>query len=129
MARKDWHFNLDNNFKDTVVCFFNTIEFDNWSVINKHIVMPSNNYNEYKQCFKDIIYKYWPNNEYRENKEKVNSVHGVSWSNRKVAYFNQQYLFIYKNVIGEYKLFKPSTYPFVSISDIRTELIKIQDEI
>ena len=119
-ARRDWDYNLENNFANNTVQFFNTPEFDSWCIHNKTSLI-GNKYNEYKQPFKEVVVQYWHNNDFLHNKEKVNSSLSIHWIVKKLARFDQQYLFVYKKD-NAYKTFKPSQYPFVSLQDTLTSL-------
>ena len=112
-ARRDWDLNLENNFASNVAQFFNCKEFDAWSVHNKHSIIGSK-YSDYKMPFKQATNRYWQNNDYLVNKEKVNSYLTTMWMSKKVSAFSQHYLFIYKNADGDYVKFSPPQSPFVS---------------
>lgn len=122
-ARRDWDYNLENNFADNTVQFFNTPEFDSWCIHNKASLM-GHKYSEYKQPFKEAVTQYWRNDDFLRNKEKVNSSLSIHWILKKLARFDQQYLFIYKKD-SEYKTFRPSQYPFVSLKDTLNSLKEI----
>jgi hypothetical protein len=126
-VRRDWGYNLENNL-NCVEAFYNTEEFDSWSLQNKESVIGSE-YCNYKQPFKDVIHRYWPNKDFQLNKEKVTSNLSIQWVIKKMSILNQQYLFIYKNAKGEFKPFRPTQYPFVSKKDVLNCLEQIQHEI
>jgi hypothetical protein len=127
-ARRDWDYNLENDFANNIVQFFNCDAFDSWSMLNKEQLIGSE-YRHYKQPFKEIIYQYWDNKEFLVHKEKVNSPVSARWILKKMSKFNQQYLFIYKTNTGKYKPFKPSQYPFVSVNNTIAALEQIEHEI
>lgn len=114
----DYNCNLEN--LGQTVCFYNTQEFDNWSMHNRHCLI-GNSYQSYKQVFKDLIYQYWPDDHYRDNKIKTNSAMGEFWAMRKIIKFDQHYLFLYKNN-QQVQAFRPRHYPFLDIKQIQTEL-------
>jgi hypothetical protein len=119
-ARRDWDYNLENDFSNNVVQFFNCNTFDSWAILNKEQLI-HNEYRTYKQPFKEVIYKYWDNKEFLHNKEKVNSLLSTHWILKKLARFDQQYLFVYKKN-NEYRTFRPNQYPFVSLQDTLNSL-------
>lgn len=119
-ARRDWNYNLENDFANNTVQFFNTPEFDSWCIHNKTTLMGTK-YSDYKRPFKEIIHQYWPNQNFLDNKEKVNSSLSIHWILKKLAQFDQQYLFVYKKDNG-YRTFRPSQYPFVSLQDTLNSL-------
>jgi len=121
-AREVWHYNLENDFENNVVNFFNCAEFDNWAVENKSSIMTGHRFCDFKRCFKDEIYRYWPDDNYREHKQKVNSVMATSWARKKMAKFKQNYLFIYQDNQLKPKLFTPTQYPFISYNNIKQEM-------
>lgn len=127
-ARRDWDYNLENNFANNNIQFFNCNAFDSWVMLNKESLI-GREYYHYKQPFKDAIYKYWDNQEFLVHKEKVNSPVSARWILKKMSKFNQQYLFIYKTNTGKYKPFKPSQYPFVSVNNTIAALEQIEHEI
>lgn len=112
-ARRDWSLNLENDFANNVVQFFNCPEFDAWSVHNKGTLI-GNQYSDYKRPFKQATMPYWHNEQYLNTKEKVNSYLTVLWTSKKIAALGQHYLFIYKNQQGEYVKFTTPSLPFVS---------------
>lgn len=127
-ATRDWNLNLENG-PGAVTCFFDTHEFDAWSQCNKNSFFKNNAWNEYKQEFKDEIYKFWPNKHFNKNKTKYNSGSTmVMWSRKKMAKFNQQYLFIYANKYGQQKSFCPRFWPYIDKNVISEDLDAISDE-
>ena len=127
-ARRDWDYNLENDFANNNIQFFNCNAFDSWSILNKESLI-GQEYRHYKQPFKDVIYQYWGNQEFQLLKEKVNSPVSARWILKKMSKFNQQYMFIYKNNLNQYRPFRPTQYPYVSTADAIAALEQIQHEI
>lgn len=119
----DYNNNLEN--LGTTVCFYNTQEFDNWSMHNRHSLI-GNTYQSYKQVFKDAIYQHWPDADYRDNKTKTNSAMGEFWARRKMIKFDQHYLLLYQDQAGSIRAFRPQNYPFLNIEQIKTELEQLR---
>ena len=118
---KDWEKNLENFDTGSVTCFFNTPEFNNWSMHNINNLV-GNNFNTYKQVFKDQTYKLWPNKNVADAMVKTDGNTPLMWCKKKMAVHNQGYLFMYEDSYGKPKLFKNSTYPFVNLNQLRDEI-------
>jgi hypothetical protein len=119
-VRNDWDYNLENNFANNTVPFFNSSEFDSLCIHNKETLI-GNKYSDYKRPIKEVINQYWRNDDFLHKKEKVNSTLSTQWILKKLARFDQQYLFVYKRD-DEYKTFRPGQYPFVSLQDTLNSL-------
>lgn len=121
-ARKDWDLNLENDFANNTVQFFNSPEFDAWSVHNKSTVLGSE-YRQYKMPFKQATACYWNNQDYVTNKEKDNSIYASLWTAKKLTVLGNHHLFIYQNKLRQYKKFVPASMPFVS----KTQVMELLD--
>ena len=137
---KDWLLNLENTIGKSAICFFDCNEFDDWSEQHKSnffgMHLPPNavnaeqtNWKKYKTDFKKQIHQYWPNTEYRDNKVKANSKLLHFWMTKKLAWFNQGYLFVYLDKNNQYRTFRPRFYPIIDAELVLEDLYRIQDEI
>lgn len=130
-ATKDWALNLENLGKNNVICFFDCYEFDAWSQVNRNEFFPdqlASNFNQYKQAFKNEIYRHWPNEDFRKNKTKVNSSDNLVWSRRKAAQFDQQYLFIYLDKNNQPRAFRPRNWPLFSTKTLLEDIENLNNE-
>lgn len=115
-ARRDWNLNLENNFADNVVAYFNNADFDAWAVANKSDFVGTK-YSDYKRQFKQATQAYWVNENYLNNKEKTTSYLSAMWSSKKVAVLGQQHLFVYKTQ-NNYATCVPKHMPFLNKQNI-----------
>jgi hypothetical protein len=122
----DWNLNLENGPGHNVTSFFDSYDFDAWSQVNRNQFIPDNQWTQYKQCFKDEIYKLWPDQEYCTNKTKANSVMMIAWHRRKAMQNDQQYLFIYMDQNGQPQTFRQKYWPFVDKIRLLEELNEIR---
>ncbi len=123
---KDWNLNLENNF-GSVICFFDCYDFDAWSQVNRNQFFYGNQWNTYKQAFKNEIYKLWPNNHFNQTKEKTNSGYNIFWGRRKTAQFDQQYLFLYLDKKNSIRSFRPRYWPIINKSMLLEDLSGINE--
>ena len=59
-VRSDWDYNLENDFVNNTLPFFNSSNFDSWCIHNKSTLI-GNKYSDYKRPFKEVIDQYWRN--------------------------------------------------------------------
>jgi hypothetical protein len=122
-ARRDWDLNIENNFSSNVIQFFNTPEFDLWSIDNKDSLI-GNEYRDYKMSFKVATSKFWNDQNYITNKEKGNSIYGPLWACKKIAKFDQHYTFIYKEN-DNYITYRSTQFPFINRTEILQKCLNI----
>lgn len=130
-ATKDWGLNLENLGQNNVICFFDCYEFDAWSQVNRNEFFPgqdADNYKQYKQAFKNEIYRHWPNDDFKNHKTKVNSGDNLVWARRKTAQFEQQYLFIYLDKHNRHRSFRPRHWPLFTTDTLLEDLQGLADE-
>jgi len=63
----------DTSLFDSVICFFNSIHFQSWSMCNGHMLVESDGLN-YKRPAKDLIYEFTRDDDYRRFKTKQQSI-------------------------------------------------------
>lgn len=116
---RDWNYNLENGVGNNVESFFTSDELEAWAMRNYDSLFEVNEWASYKQPFKNLIYKYWPNKDFRKYKTKQNSRYALMWSWKKMNKFRQMYLFLYADKDQNFRSYTPTYFPF-----IHTELIK-----
>ena len=126
---RDWNINLENGIGQNVVCFFDCYEFDAWSQVNRNQMFGGRTWNTYKQVFKDNIYRFWPNENFRKNKTKEDSKYSSTWILKKTAQFNQQYLFLYLDKNNQAQAFRPRQWPLLNRASIINDLIELGYEV
>jgi len=118
---RDWEKNLENFGPTNNKCFFNSAEFNNWSMHNKHMIL-GDAYTTYKQIFKDETAKIWPNEKFRINQVKTDGSNPLYWTKKKIALHDQHYLFMYLDVNAEPALFRTKNLPFINMADIKKSI-------
>ena len=76
-----WHFikltpcAVIGRYSNRMVVFYDTVDFQRWCLSNFDKITFESQYDnkQYKKELKDIIYEYFPSNNYLCNKEKINS--------------------------------------------------------
>lgn len=122
----DYQMNLENLTANSVISFFDDQLFDNWSFSNKNSYIENGApYRTYKQEFKDLIYKYWNDDNYRKNMTKISSYHAQKWVSIKMMHNNQHHMCLYQDKNNIRKIFKPKYYPFVSKKALIEEFLLI----
>jgi hypothetical protein len=118
-------FNLENLSSNNTVSFFECDIMNQWSLSNRNNLSRYQKRNEFKQCYRDEIAKFWPNIEYITNKPKVSSFQGYSWSTVKRILYKQDFLFLYWQD-GKIKSYMPEHYPIFDREQILEDLKGMQ---
>lgn len=116
-------YNLENIGTDATLPFFDCYEFDQWSQSHFKIINHTTPFS-LKEAYRQAIHVYWKNDDYFNNKVKVNSRYGYPWVNRKIVLHQQQYLFMYRKD-GEFRTFRQSDYPIMNMDLIMSEIEKL----
>jgi hypothetical protein len=122
---RSWTFNLENVSYDNNLGFFDCDIMNQWSLSNRSVLSQHPTQNDYKQCYRDEIAKFWPNAEYVANKPKVKSRQGFSWAKIKMLQHRQDFLFLYWQD-GKVKSYMPAHYLSLDREEILEDLLGMQ---
>ena len=118
---RSWTFNLENVSIDNNLGFFDCDIMNQWSLANRSVLSQHPTQNDYKQCYRDEIAKFWPNDFYVANKPKVNSKQGFAWAKIKMLQHRQNFLFLYQKD-GQIKSYMPEHYLVLDRDQILEDL-------
>jgi hypothetical protein len=122
---RSWTFNLENISTNNNLGFFDCDIMNQWSLTNRSILSQHSAQNDYKQCYRDEIAKFWPNTDYVANKPKIKSRQGFAWAKIKMLKHNQDFLFLYWQD-GQIKSYMPAHYPIFDREKILEDLAGMQ---
>jgi len=109
-------------YPESASSFFDSQAWINWAETNRHWAVNETATNP-KIPFKQEIYRYWPDRDYLDNKGKVASYMGNTWSARKIALHRQQFLFMYLDAQSRIRTYRPAAWPLLDFDVIAADMV------